>query len=154
MIIVKKGKEFPYKTISDLRGKRVAVDLGSSYGDLYDKAVREGVFKLLEFSTPSHSLIMLKNGRANALLLGPGKYGLKEIVDADRKLQMNQFSILPVPFKTDAKHLGFHKSMNMGPFLKKFNISLKNAWDTGVVDQLVREYSENRLVMPPWGHSH
>ncbi len=142
MVVVKKGKEFPFKTIQDLKGKIISVGRGSSYGDKFEKAIKQGVFEVLGFAKNSSGLKMLKAGRVDALLIGPGKYGLKKVVDADKELQMNQFSILPVPFKRDAKHLGIHKSMNMKPFLKKFNISLKKAWDTGVADQLIAKYYE------------
>ena len=85
---------------------------------------------------------MLLKGRGDALLIGPGQYGLRDAVDSDSSLKISDFSILPVPFKRDAKYLGINKSMAMKPFLKKFNASLKKAWNSGVVDQLVNKYYE------------
>jgi len=140
MIVVKKGKEFPFKVISDLKGKRIVVGRGASYGDAFDKAVKEELFKLSECSMLPQGLKMVLSGRVDALLIGPDKHGIQKVVDGDSELQMNQFSVLPIPFKRDAKHLGFHKSMGMKSFLKKFNLSLKKAWETGVVDKIVKKY--------------
>ena len=140
MVIVKKGREFPFETVEDLKGKVVAVGRGASYGDEYDEAVEEGVFEVSSFTRPAHGLRMMLAERVDALLLGPGKYGLKRVLEADGELQMHQFSILPVPFKRDAKYLGFHKSREMKPFFEKFNKALKKARDSGVVDELLESY--------------
>ncbi len=140
MVIVKKGNEFPYSSISDLRGKRVGAGRGVSYGDAFNKAARDETFNVIEYNKPIHSIKMLLAGRIDALLMGPGKHGISQSIETDSQLNMGQFTILPIPFKRDAKYLGFHKSMKMKPFLKKFNASLKKAWDTGVVDNFVKSY--------------
>ena len=45
MLIVKKGTEFPFKSIPDLKGKIVSVTIGSSYGDAFEKAIKDGIFR-------------------------------------------------------------------------------------------------------------
>ncbi len=140
MLVVKKGNEFEFNSIEDLTGKRVAVGRGSSYGDAFDEAVNAGAFEIEEYSKSVNVLHMLLYERGvDALIIGPGKYGLEAVVKTDNQLRMEQFTILPVPFKRDAKYLGLAKSMGMKPFIKKFNESLKKAWDRGVIDQLVGE---------------
>ncbi len=141
MVVVKEGHEFEFNSIADLAGKRIAVSRGASYGDAFNEAVIEGVFEIEEYSRSANVLHMILNNRGvDALIIGPGKYGLAAVVDSDDQLRMEQFTMLPVPFKRDAKYLGIAKTLQMKPFIKKFNESLKKAWDRGVVDRLVDKY--------------
>ncbi|NRA19627.1 MAG: transporter substrate-binding domain-containing protein [Oceanospirillaceae bacterium] len=140
VFIVKKGREFPFESIADLKNKVISTGPGVSYGDRYDDAVTNRVFKVIPYETPVQGLKLVLRDRVDAILIGPGINGLRTLVNSDDALRMEQFSILEKPFKRDAKHLGFHKSMFKKEFLDKFNQSLRRAWDTGVVDRIVESY--------------
>ena len=140
MVAVKKGKEFKYDKPTDLKGKTVGVYRGVSYGDVFDKAVSQGIFKLYEFRQVARALEMLSKGRIDAILIGPGKYGLEQVVKSDPTLSESDFSLLPIPFKRDAKHLGFAKLMNMKSFLEKFNSILKKGHQNGTFDKIIEGY--------------
>jgi len=140
MIVVKKGQEFAYQAVADLQGMQVGASHGASYGDVFDNAVSQGVFQVRSFENATTGLKLLLNGRIDAVLLGPGTQGLKRHVNSDDQLDINQFSILKIPFKRDAKYLGIHKSKNMQPFIKRFNQSLKKAQKSGVVEKILDRY--------------
>lgn len=140
MVVVKKGKEFPFQTIQDLKGKLVAVGIASTWGDVYIKAVKDKVFKEYEVSSIINALKMLVEDRVDAVLIGPGKWGLKAKVDLDESLEMDQFSVLPVPLVRDAKYLGIPKSLAMHEFLEKFNRALKKGWESGELEKIVSKY--------------
>ena len=143
MLVVKKGKEFPFKTIDDLKGKVIGIGLGASYGDEFEKAVADGFFKISETVHKTSSLVMLKRERVDAVLIGPGKYGLWEVINESSKsfhLKIEDFSILPVPFKRDSKYLGVHKSLGMKGFLKEFNAAIEKGRNSGEIDKIIERY--------------
>lgn len=69
MVVVKKGKESPFQTIPDLKGKVIGVDRGSSYGDAFDQAVADRTLEIYEYSKPANALKMLLAGRIDAILI-------------------------------------------------------------------------------------
>lgn len=141
MVVVKKGKEFPFQSISDLKGKIIGVSRGTSYGDAFDQAVADKIFTIYEVSKTVQALQMVAAERPiDAVLMGPGKLGLQKVIATQEKFQMDEFSILPVPFKRDTKHLGILKSLGMQNFLTQFNASLKKGQDAGVFDKMIESY--------------
>ncbi|AZN35641.1 substrate-binding periplasmic protein [Iodobacter ciconiae] len=128
-IVVKKGKEFPYARIEDLKGKSVGVHLGASYGEVFDKAVAAKLFSIDTSSIPAVRFKKLLYGRVDCVLVGSGKIGFDSIVDADPGLKSNkaQFVILKQPVVRDTMYLGFAKSMSMGKYLQSFNQSIADA---------------------------
>ncbi len=140
MVVVKNGNEFPFQAIPDLQGKVIGVGRGSSYGDAFDVAVAEGIFTVDEFTKPASALKMVLSDRLDAILIGPGTHGVQQVVATDSKLRMDDFAILPVPFKRDAKYLGIPKSLGMQEFLETFNATLKKGQETGIIDEIVDSY--------------
>lgn len=140
MIVVKKGHEFDFQTVLDLQGKRIGASHGASYGDVYDQALLNKIFEVEPHENPVHGLKLVLNNRIDAVFIGPGIKGVKSFIDSDESLNMDQFTVLNKPFKSDAKHLGIHKSLNMQAFIQRFNLSLAKAWSTGVVDQIIANY--------------
>lgn len=140
MVIVKKGREFPFAGVEDLRGKYVGAVRGASYGDVFDKAVKDGVFKIEGAVDVERSFVMLAAGRLDAVLFGPGEFGLRSVLAAHPGLRKEDYSILPVPFKRDSKHLGFLKKMGMTDFIRAFDASLEKAKKSGVVEALISRY--------------
>ena len=137
VIVVKQGKEFEFESIEDLAGKSLAILRGSSFGDRYQKAVADELFTVVDITSLVYGLHMLLAGRVDGMILGPGEYGLKSAVAQGSDLRVDQFSILPRPFKRDAEHLGFHKSLDMKPFLEKFNASLEKSRRLNIQQEII-----------------
>jgi polar amino acid transport system substrate-binding protein len=55
-IYVRKGNAFPFKDLSDLKGKNIGINRGWSYGEAFDKARKEGLFKVQEANTNQANL--------------------------------------------------------------------------------------------------
>ena len=140
MVVVKKGKEFPFQSIPDLKGKIIGVSRGTSYGDAFDQAVADKIFTIHEVAKTVQAAQMVASERLDAVLVGPGKLGLQKVLDTQDKFQMDEFSILPVPFKRDTKHLGILKSLGKQNFLTKFNAALKKGQEAGVFDKMIESY--------------
>ncbi len=141
IVVVKKGKEFPFQSIPDLKGKIIGVSRGTSYGDVFDQAVADKIFTIYEVTQQVQAVKMVAADRLDAILIGPGKFGLQKVIATQDQVRMDEFSILPVPFKRDTKHLGILKSLKMQDFLTRFNAALKKGQEAGAFDKMIERYS-------------
>ncbi|MCX4029127.1 transporter substrate-binding domain-containing protein [Endozoicomonas sp. SM1973] len=141
LVTTRRGK-FDYQTIKDLRGKTLSVTLGASFGDDYDNAVASKLFSVRAAPFPEDRLLQLLSGQVDVVLLGPGKLGLQAAIARNKKLnqQQDQFVILPKPFKRDPNFLGIAKTLNMQPFIKRFNQALHEGVRSGKFDAILLHY--------------
>ena len=135
MLLVKMGREFPYERIEDLQGRLIGVTNGTSYGSAYDGAVANGNLTVVGFNSILSGLAMLQRERVDAILIG-SSVDVGKLVEHSEELSGSVFTFLPVPFKTDSKHMGIAKSLKMGWFLHSFNQCLER----GPRDRHLRVY--------------
>ncbi|QKE65265.1 amino acid ABC transporter substrate-binding protein [Aquipseudomonas campi] len=140
VLIVKKGREFTYEKIADLQGKLVGVSIGTSYGTAFDEAVANGSLTIVGFNDSRSGLAMLQRERIDAILMG-SSVDIGKLVEGSPDLQGDTFAALPVPFKSDSKHMGIAKELKMGWFLQQFNQCLRRGHDAGAFDSIIYEYS-------------
>lgn len=140
VLVVKQGREFPYAQVSDLRGKLIGASIGTSYGNAFDAAVADGSLTIVGFNDTRSGLAMLMRERIDAVLLG-SSVDLKRLVQGAPELHGALFATLPVPFKTDNKHLGISVSLKMGWFLQQFNQCLERGYNSGTFDSIIYQYS-------------
>ncbi len=140
-LVTLKGREFPYHSIRDLRGKSVGVTRGASYGDTYDKALGT-VFTPCYDGKPVIRLRMLLAGRTHAALIGPGKASLDYVINSDPQLKANadKFVVLDTPFNLDPNFIGFHKKMKQGKTLAIINKALSSMWEDGTITRIMTQY--------------
>lgn len=126
-LAVRRGKEFEFKTLDDLKNKLIGVHLGASYGDQVDQAVKAGLIKVDLSTSDVNRIRKLLRGRLDAAVVTHGQIGLDAILKNDPELfaSKDEFVILATPLVRDPLYLGFAKSMKMTPFINKFNQSLK-----------------------------
>jgi len=126
-LAVRRGKEFEFKTLDDLKNKLIGMHLGASYGEHVDNAVKSGVLKADLSTTDVIRIRKLLRGRLDAAVVSHGQIGLDAILKSDPELLANkhEFVILANPLVRDPLHLGFAKSMKMMPLIHEFNQSLK-----------------------------
>lgn len=142
VVVVKRGHEFPFTTIQDLRGKRVGVGRGGTFGDDFDEAVDSGLFELYEDNGDVLRLKMLLAGRIDAALISPGKVAVEQLVSSSPALRplKDQLVVLPVPLKSDPNYLGFSKSMCMQGFLDQFNELVRQGYDSGDIQAIISRH--------------
>lgn len=140
VLVVHKGREFPYKNITDLKDKLIGATIGTSYGTAYDEAVANGTLTIVGFNDTRSGLGMLQRERIDAILLG-SSVDIRRLAQSWPGLQPDVFTTLPVPFKSDSKHMGIAKTLKMGWFLEQFNQCLKNGHDTGIFTPIIYQYS-------------
>jgi polar amino acid transport system substrate-binding protein len=134
-IVVKKGKEFPFNSVVDLKGKLIGVTNGASYGDEFDNALAAKLFYVDMNYASDIRLKKLLYGRVDCALVTNGEFGLNEMIKKDPELSNKraEFAYLNKPLVRDPLYLAFHKSMKMQTFLIEFNRAIKDAKERGVI---------------------
>lgn len=142
IVVVKKGKEFPFAGMEDLRGKVVGIGRRGTFGDEFDQAAKAGRFAVEEDDGDVPRLKKLLAGRIDCALISPGPYALNRVVSSDRDLLMARdlFVALPQPLTRDPNYLGFAKSMHMQYFLDQFNAALRRCRQSGEIQRIIDTY--------------
>lgn len=149
VLVVKAGKEFPFSAIGDLQGKSIGVCRGCSYGEEYERAVRDKVFEPVQGDSPTTQLAMLLVDRLDAVLIPVGRAGLEEALrgktaGVDLLKQRDKFVILPKPFARDPNYLAFAKSMGQKKLLMQVDRVLKKGHESGAIQKLIDRYIAGR----------
>lgn len=126
-IVVLRGREFSYRELHDLRGKRLGGQLGASYGEAFDRSLQSGDVAVERDTSQVLRLRKLLAGRIDAALIGNGQAGIDATIAADPELQRNRerFVALDRPLTVDQLYLAFPKSMMAKPLLQQFNAALR-----------------------------
>lgn len=159
VLVVKAGREFPFSTVNDLRGKTIGVCRGCSYGEAYENAVREKIFEPVQGDSPSAQLAMLLYERIDAVLIPVGRAGLEESLRGkhagmDLLKHRTQFVILPKPFARDPNYLAFAKSMGKRKLLAQVDQALKKGRKSGAIKRLVDKYITEHTAREPGRETH
>jgi ABC-type amino acid transport substrate-binding protein len=140
VLVVKKGRAFPFEKISDLKGKLIGVTNGTSYGSAYDHAVADGTMSVVGYNDIYSGLAMLQFERTDAVLLG-SSVDLAKLALEDSRIKPELLEMLPVPFKSDSKHLGISKTLNMRGHLDRFDACLLRGHASGGFNPIMLEYA-------------
>jgi polar amino acid transport system substrate-binding protein len=145
-VIVLKGREFPFKQLSDLKGKTMGGVLGASYGDSVDKAIAQGLFKVDRDIGQTGRLHKLLAQRMDGALIGNGQAGFDAVLDSDAILasKRNQFTILKPPLTRDPLYLATAKSMNKKAVLDRFNKALRELQKNGAIKRVTLEVNHKK----------
>jgi len=127
VFVAQKKDAIVFKGLESLKGKRVAVKRGSTYGDDFDAAVSNGLLTLEGTEDRPGQMRMLALGRVDVVLLSPGNIALQAILAENDWLKKNKdrFEILEPAYKKDANYLGLPKSMNKSHLIPKINQALE-----------------------------
>ncbi len=144
ILVVQKGREFPFAKIEDLRGKTIGVNRGAKYGSDFVKGIERGIFTISEDSNPVSRFKKLLLGRTDVLIIGPGRAGFDAIIKSDPELlrKRDQFVILPKPFSRDPNYLGIAKKLHKKLFLQRFNQAIKKGRSSGAFEKIIEKYSK------------
>ena len=142
VVVVRRGHEFPFSSIEDLRGLRVGVGRGGTFGDDFDRAVQSGLFELIEDNGDVLRLKMLLADRIDVALISPGAIAVEQLVANSETLQprRDELVVLPTPLKRDPNYLGFAKSMSMQGLIGKFNEILQQGYESGEIPCIIARH--------------
>jgi polar amino acid transport system substrate-binding protein len=141
VIVVRKGREFSFKDMADLRGKRVGLGRGGSYGEAFEKAREAGVFTVDGDGGPVERLNKLALDRIDCALFNAGKAGFEETLRGDKGLDAmrSAFVVLAQPLRSDPNFLAFPKRMQMKNWLEDFNQVIRKGYGRGDIQKLITQ---------------
>lgn len=142
-IVVKKGREFKFAQLSDLKGKTVGGVLGASYGETVDAAIKDGLFKMDQDTGQKGRLRKVLLERVDAAFIGNGTKGFDMAVRSDPELQARrrELVVLATPLTHDPLHLAVAKSMGKRALLTRFNSALRDVQKAMVSQTLPKDPS-------------
>ncbi len=142
VVVVRHGDSLVFNRIEDLKGRRIGLGVGGSFGDEFEQARRQGVFQVDEDNGPVSRLKKLLANRIDVALINPGTAGLQRAIALDPELSRRaaEFQVLAQPLKRDANYLGFHKRLKMDGFLAEFNQHIRRGYANGDIPRLLAAY--------------
>ncbi|MCD5360465.1 substrate-binding periplasmic protein [Chromobacterium aquaticum] len=132
-----------FRGLPDLDHKRIGVMAGWSYGDEFDNARAERLFKAYDGDSDAQNLQLLLRGNLDAVLM------LQEGIDA--KLQSGAYAglaVAPVILASKATYLAINKASPQLPLLQRFNQALEKMREDGSYQQLIKQFFSSRGHKP------
>jgi len=139
MIYVKKGHEFPFANLSDLQGKKVGINPGWSYGEEFDNARKNSLFRTYEAKDNLTNLKKLIQGKIDCVIADKLS-AATVLLNANLK---GHVVALPVPASQNKAYVIFSKSLNSTDNIKKFNLALNNMKEDGSYQILIDGFFKN-----------
>lgn len=134
LVVQRRGVEFPFTGLGSLKGRRVGVLRGWSYGDDFDKARAAGLFQVEEVDGDAQNLSKLHAGRIDAMIAV--KEGAEAALAASGA--RDDFVTSATPLSSNAAHLAFAKDSPGAALLPAFNQALRTMNEDGAIDMIVR----------------
>ena len=113
-----------FTTLEDLKGKRVGVMRGWSYGDAFDAARLAGLFQAEDVSSDDQNFRKLESGRIDVAMAIPESV-------ATLLTQYTFIRSSETPLTAAPAFLAFSKDSNQGPLIEHFNQTIKEMKASG-----------------------
>ena len=137
VVVVKKGKEFPFASPKDLANKVVGVLRGATYGGAWSEASKT---LKIEYDVGAEARIgKLMRDRLDAAIISSGKAGL-QIAAAAEGYDLSLFTILPTPVLQDPNYLAIAKDENSKKKMAVINAAIRKLHADGTIDRIMRSY--------------
>ncbi len=139
VVAVKKGREFPFKSVKYLAGKTVGVLRGVAYGKDWSEYV--STFTREEDTDAEARLGKLLRERIDAAVISSGAAGLK-IAAQNAKIDPAEFTILAEPILLDPNYLGIAKRPENEEKIARINAAIKSMREDGTIKKILAKYGD------------
>jgi len=143
VLVVKKGKSFTFDKWEDLIGKKGVVTVGDSYGQDFDKFVKEKLSPK-QVGTPEEAFALLDKGQADyfvyALYSAQGYIFKNKLAD--------RMEIIPQYVSTENFYLTISKKSPFASLMPQVNTLLEKYKNDGTIDQIIES---NKQAL--WGNN-
>jgi polar amino acid transport system substrate-binding protein len=139
VLVTKKGKEFPFQNIYDLRGKKIVLQRRTRPGDEFSEALNKNIFKIVANNDPISRLKLLSYERADAGVFNPGAAAVSWNARL-AGLKFEDFTVLAKPLAVEEKHIGFAKSSVAPELLDDINKAIKKLTLDGTIKRIKQKY--------------
>ena len=139
VLVTKKGNDFSFEKIDDLKGRVIALQRGARPGTEFEKALDNKLFEAIEHDSPVKRLKILTLNRVDAVVSNPG---LASVVWNSRLagISISEFTILNKPLSVEAKHIGIAKTLNRRDLIQKINAAIGRLNKKGVIEAIIKRY--------------
>lgn len=135
VLFVSKGHAFPFSSINDLKGKRVGVKLGWSYGVEFDQATNNKLFTPI-VGEPKQLYTLLQTGKLDAVVGNELSIpSLIKILRAPVEVES-----LPIPLLMADLYLAVQKGTK-AELIEQFNYHVGRIKVSGEYDNILAKYS-------------
>jgi polar amino acid transport system substrate-binding protein len=134
VLVVKKGKVFPYDKWEDLVGKKGVVTTGDSYGAEFDKFIVDKL-QVVKVGTPAEAFALLESGEADFFVYA--QYSAEGYI-FDKKLS-EKVEIVAKPVTTEKFYMTISKKSPYADRLPEINKLLKKYEADGTIEQLIAD---------------
>jgi polar amino acid transport system substrate-binding protein len=139
VLVVKKGKPFPYEKQEDLVGKKGVVMTGDSYGADFDKFIKDKL-TVAAVATPDEAVSMLDKETADYFVYA--QYSAEGYI-FDKKLS-DKLEIISKPVANENFYLTISKKSAYANLMPKINKLLEKYIADGTIDKMI-ESNKNVL---------
>ena len=80
VLVTTKTKQFEFKGLESLNGRRLAIKNGASYGDDFELARKNHYFEVTETTNRTGQMRMLTADRVDVVLVSPGRIALETVI--------------------------------------------------------------------------
>jgi len=140
VIVVKKGKEFKFDDLNDLKDKVIGIYGGTSYGTEWQKAVDARAFSVVEDFDNKFRLRKILNEKIDGGVFNPGIAAFKMICDKSTKLSPDQFTIIERPVMTKYSYFAIAKKLDRKALINEFNDALGKIKESGEYQKILDKY--------------
>lgn len=139
VLVTRKGQEFPFKKIADLKGKRISLQRGSRPGTEFENALKNQLFVASPNNSPIERVGILMHGQVDGAIFNPG---IASVVWNARLagFPMSKLSILKKPLAVKNKHIGILKSLHKTQLMEQINRAIDTLNQRGVIQNIVKRY--------------
>ncbi len=139
VLTTRKGEEFPFEKIADLKGKLISLQRGTRPGTEFENALKNKLFIAAPNNSPVERVGILMYGKADGAIFNPGRASV--VWNARLAgFSMSRISILKKPLAVKAKHIGILKSLHKTQLIKKINTAIDALNKRGVIQGIMDRY--------------
>lgn len=135
-VCVKTGHTFPFSGVVDLSGKRVGINRGWSYGEVFDSVRRAGLFEVEEATDNQANLKKLILGRLDCIIAD--EFSLLQIIH--QRGWGDEVEMLDPPAAVNSVHLIFAKRAKLSIVLDRFNLGLIKMKENESYSRIISEF--------------
>ncbi|MFA5023985.1 MAG: transporter substrate-binding domain-containing protein [Patescibacteria group bacterium] len=138
VLVVKKGKAFPYEKWEDLVSKKGIVTSGDSYGQEFDNFIATKL-NVVKVGTPQEAFAALDKGEVDYFV-----YALYSVQGYIYKNKLaDQVEILPKYVSTENFYLTISKKSPFNKYLPQINSLLEKYKADGTIDRIIEKYKNS-----------
>lgn len=137
VIMYRKSNTVSYKTVTDLKGETIGGVRGYFYGEVFEKAIKDGVFIYITYNSDSQLINLLLKGRIDGFVVEKGV--ARGLMRNDYPEYETEIAYGPVIEETIG-HLIFSKNKKGYYLRSQFEIGLKSLKESGRYDEIYEDY--------------